>query len=131
MLMPYKFSLFELLMIPHINVLVPSHHLIYLYMIETTRLKKEHYLMRQDNKIYTFFIKLFLKYRTRQIKATETYIRSYLYILQHLLTINRINNTPPTTGKPCHLQKHYTVNIDMEINTQTTNSLSNTGSPDN
>ena len=35
--------------------------------------KKECYLMRQDNTIYTFLIKnIFFKYRTRQIKATET-----------------------------------------------------------
>ena len=55
-----------------------------------TRFKKERYLIRQDNTIYKFLIKnyfssieqdksvllvlgvIFFKYRTREIKATET-----------------------------------------------------------
>ena len=40
--------------------------------IETNKVEKEHYLIRQNNTIYQFVDKIvFFKYRTRQIKATE------------------------------------------------------------
>ena len=40
--------------------------------IETKKVKKERYLIRQYDTIYTFFYKIiFFKYRTRQIEATE------------------------------------------------------------
>ena len=40
-------------------------------MIETKKVKKEHYLVRQDN-TYIFEKIFFFKYMTREIKATET-----------------------------------------------------------
>ena len=41
--------------------------------IETNNVKKECYLIREDNTICTFSVfKICFKYRTRQIKATET-----------------------------------------------------------
>ena len=42
-------------------------------MIETNKVIKECYLIKQDNTINKFSIKLsFFKYKTREIKATET-----------------------------------------------------------
>ena len=47
--------------------------------VETSKVKKERYLIRQDNTIYQCSIKKKkIKYRTRQIKATETNDVSYL-----------------------------------------------------
>ena len=44
-----------------------------LNMIKTNKVKKEHYLIRQDNTRYKISIKLpFFKFRTRQIKSSET-----------------------------------------------------------
>ena len=44
-----------------------------LYNIETNKVKKERHPMRQDNTIYKLSIKnIFFKYRTWQVKATET-----------------------------------------------------------
>ena len=42
----------------------------YLKLVETNKVKKKRYLMRQDN-INIFNKTIFLRYRTRQIKATK------------------------------------------------------------
>ena len=43
-----------------------------IYQIETNKVIKERYLIRQDNTIIVFDIFIFFKYRIREIKATET-----------------------------------------------------------
>ena len=51
------------------------------FKIKTNKVKKEHYLIRQDNTIYKFPIKKNLfKYRTRQIKTTK--IRKLLILIE-------------------------------------------------
>ena len=45
---------------------------LHVFLVETNKVKKERYLMRQDNTVYNVSIKLFFKYRTRQIETTET-----------------------------------------------------------
>ena len=45
---------------------------LYYYCRFETRFKKECCLIRQENTMYIFYQIMFFKYRTRQLKATET-----------------------------------------------------------
>ena len=43
-----------------------------LHYIKRNKIKKQCYVIRQENIVYTFFYKIiFFKYKTRQIKTTE------------------------------------------------------------
>ena len=67
-------------------------YLLYIYKIETNKLKKECYLIRQDNTIYIFSIKIYFsstgQLKTIDIVSTKTAVLSVLgpYIFNGILS---------------------------------------------